>query len=61
MFDDLGGRSSAFEAQCPVMKAYRVHGLGGVVWPPMFSLVAWSIMLKALLLPDVTTVESRLA
>jgi len=56
MFDELGGRRSAFEAQCPVVKASRVHGLGGVFRPPMFSLVAWSIKLKALLLPDVATV-----
>ena len=53
MFDDLGGRSSAFEAQCPVVNASRVHGLGDIFWPPMFSLVVWSSMLKALLLPDV--------
>jgi len=54
MFDDLGGRSSAFGAQCPVAKASRVHGLGDIFRPPsMFSLVARSIMLKALLLPDV--------
>jgi len=56
MFDDLGGRSSAFEAQCPVVKASRIHGLGSIFRPPMFSLVAWSIMLKAFLLPDVATV-----
>jgi len=56
MFDELGGRSSAFEAQCPVVKASRVRGLGGIFRPPMFSLVAWSIMLKALLLPDAATV-----
>ena len=34
MFDELGVRSSAFEAQCPVMKASRVHGLGGIFRPP---------------------------
>jgi len=56
MFGEPGGRSSAFEAQCPVVNASRVHGLGGIFRPPMFSLVAWSIMLKALLLPDVATV-----
>ena len=56
MFDELGGRSSAFEAQCPVVEASRVHGLGSIFWAPMFSLVAWSVMLKALLLPDVATV-----
>jgi len=58
MFDELGGRSSAFEAQCPVVNASRVHGLGDIFWPPMFSLVVWSSMLKALLLPDVVTVLS---
>jgi hypothetical protein len=42
-------------AQRLFLRSARVHGLGEIFWPPMFSLIALCIEIKALLLLRVAT------